>query len=461
MVITMPKQVRQIIDTLQENGYEAYAVGGCVRDAILGREPQDWDITTSALPAQVKALFRRTIDTGIVHGTVTVMLDKTGFEVTTYRVDGKYEDGRHPTEVSFTASLAEDLKRRDFTINAMAYNETEGLVDLFGGEEDLQKGIIRCVGAAKERFSEDALRILRAFRFSAQLDFSIEEETLAAAKELAGTLKKISAERIYAEIIKLLTSDHPGRLLTAYECDITEVVLPEFDTMCETPQKHPAHYTNVGLHTLDTVKLVKRKSEYGGETGFSTEQFRYLRLAALLHDVGKPACHSTDEKGISHFYSHGEVGAELAKKVLRRLKADNATIDTVSRLVKWHDYKLVPEDAPLRRAMHKIGADLFPLLFELRRGDLVAHAEPYRTEGPERLRKIWQVFLEIQRRGECTSLKDLAVNGSDLIAEGFAPGKELGELLEYLLMQVIENPHLNTKEALLLQAKQWKTVNNK
>lgn len=458
MVITMPKQVRQIIDTLQEHGYEAYAVGGCVRDAILGREPQDWDITTSALPPQVKALFCRTIDTGIVHGTVTVMLDKIGFEVTTYRVDGKYEDGRHPTEVSFTASLEEDLKRRDFTINAMAYNEKDGLVDLFGGEEDLQKGIIRCVGAAKERFSEDALRILRAFRFSAQLDFSIEEETLTAAKELAETLKKISAERIYAELIKLLVSDHPGRLLTACECDITKVVLPEFDAMCEMPQNHPAHYTNVGLHTLDTVKSVKRMSEYGGEAGFSAEQFRYLRLAALLHDVGKPTCHSVDEKGISHFYGHGEAGAELAKKVLRRLKADNATIDTVSRLVKWHDYKLVPEDAPLRRAMHKIGADLFPLLFELRRGDLLAHAEPYRTEGSERLGKVWQVFLEIQRRKECTSLKDMAVNGSDLIGEGFAPGKELGELLEYLLMKVIENPQLNTKETLLQQAKQWKTA---
>jgi len=457
MVITMPKQVRQIIETLQEHGYEAYAVGGCVRDAILGREPQDWDITTSALPAQVKALFRRTVDTGIVHGTVTVMLDKTGFEVTTYRVDGKYEDGRHPTEVSFTASLAEDLKRRDFTINAMAYNETEGLVDLFGGEEDLRRGIIRCVGEAKERFSEDALRILRAFRFSAQLDFSIEEETLAAAKELAGTLKKISAERIYAELGKLLTSNHPGRLLTAYECDITEVVLPEFDAMCETPQNHPAHYTNVGLHTLDTTKYVKRMSEYAGETGFTVEQFRQLRLAALLHDVGKPVCHSTDEKGRSHFYGHGEKGAEIAKKILRRLKADNATIDTVCRLIKWHDYKLMPEDAPLRRAMNKIGEELFPLLFELRRGDLVAHAEPHRTEGPERLRKVWQVFLDIKRREECTSLKDLAVNGSDLIGAGFAPGKELGELLEHLLMQVIENPQMNTKETLLLQAKQWQS----
>lgn len=452
MVIELPRQVKQIINTLQEHGYEAYAVGGCVRDAMLGKEPQDWDITTSALPMQVKALFRRTVDTGIQHGTVTVLLDKEGFEVTTYRVDGKYEDGRHPTEVAFTASLAEDLKRRDFTINAMAYNETEGLVDLFSGAEDLERGIIRCVGVAKERFSEDALRILRAFRFSAQLDFAIEDETLKAATELAGTLRKISAERIYAELTKLLLSEHPGRLLTAYECDITEVILPEFDRMCETLQQHPAHYTNVGLHSLDTVRTVKRMSEYGEEAGFSQSEFRYLRLAALFHDVGKPECRSTDEKGIDHFYGHAEAGAELAKKILRRLKADNVTIDTVSRLVRWHDYSFVPEERPVRRAMHKIGADLFPLLLELRRGDLVAHAEPYRTEGPENLRKVWQVFLGIKSREECTSLKDLAVNGSDLIAAGFAPGKELGEVLNRLLFWVIEEPEKNQKELLLAEA---------
>ncbi|MBP3617239.1 MAG: CCA tRNA nucleotidyltransferase [Lachnospiraceae bacterium] len=453
MVIELPKQVKQIITTLQEHGYEAYAVGGCVRDAMLGKEPQDWDITTSALPMQVKSLFRRTVDTGIQHGTVTVLLDKEGFEVTTYRVDGKYEDGRHPKEVAFTASLTEDLKRRDFTINAMAYNEKEGLVDLFSGAEDLDRGIIRCVGVAKERFSEDALRILRAFRFSAQLDFTIEEETLAAAKELAGTLRKISAERIYAELTKLLLSEHPGRLLTAYECDITEVILPEFDRMCETPQRHPAHYTNVGLHSLDTVRTVKQMSEYGGTAGFSSEEFRYLRLAALFHDVGKPDCRSTDAEGIDHFHGHAEAGADSVKKILRRLKADNATIDTVSRLVRWHDYPFVPEERPMRRAMHKIGADLIPLLLELRRGDLVAHAEPYRTEGPENLRKVWQVFLGIKSREECTSLKDLAVNGSDLIAAGFAPGKELGEVLNRLLLSVIEAPELNQKEVLLAEAK--------
>ncbi len=453
MVIKLPKQVKQIIDTLQEHGYEAYAVGGCVRDAMLGRVPQDWDITTSALPKQVKALFRRTIDTGIQHGTVTVLLDKEGFEVTTYRVDGKYEDGRHPTEVSFTASLEEDLKRRDFTINAMAYNETEGLVDLFHGAEDLEQGMIRCVGVAKERFSEDALRILRAFRFSAQLDFSIEEETLTAARELADTLQKISAERIYAELTKLLVSGHPERLLVAYDCGITKVILPEFDRMCETPQNHPAHYANVGLHSLDATRFVNKTAEYADEDGFAADEFRYLRLAALFHDIGKPECYTTDEKGIDHFRGHAEAGADMVKKVLRRLKSDNATMDTVSRLVRWHDYSFVPEERALRRAMHKIGGDLFPLLFELRRADLAAHAEPYCTEGPENLRKVWQVYLGIREREECTSLKDLAVNGSDLIAAGFAPGKELGDVLNQLLLLVIEEPEKNAKDILLERAK--------
>ena len=455
MVLELPRKVKQIIDTLQAHGYEAYAVGGCVRDAMLGREPQDWDITTSALPGQVKALFRRTIDTGIQHGTVTVLLEKEGFEVTTYRVDGTYEDGRHPTEVSFTASLTEDLKRRDFTINAMAYNETEGLVDLFRGAEDLKQGVIRCVGVAKERFSEDALRILRAFRFSAQLDFSIDEETLQAARELATTLKKISAERIYAELTKLLLSGHPERLLTAYECGITAVILPEFDCMCETAQNHSAHYADVGVHSLHTTAYIEKNSVFTA-VPFAESEYRYLRLAAVFHDVGKPQCKTTDEEGIDHFRGHAEAGAELVKKILRRLKADNVTTDTVTRLVRFHDYPFVPEERPVRRAMHKIGADLVPLLLELRYADLLAHAEPYRSEGPEELKKVRTVYDEIRSREECTSLKDLAVNGGDLIAAGFKPGKELGAVLEQLLLLVIEEPEKNTKETLLEATKKLK-----
>ena len=251
--IQIPEKAKYIIETIQNAGFEAYVVGGCVRDSILGRCPEDWDITTSARPEQVKALFRRTIDTGIQHGTVTVMLDKEGFEVTTYRVDGKYEDSRHPKEVTFTPNLEEDLKRRDFTINAMAYNETEGLIDIFGGLQDIEAKMIRCVGDPEERFGEDALRIMRAIRFSAQLGYEIHEDTEAAIRKLAPTLQKISAERIQVELTKLLISPHPDTLRDAYDMGVTKVILPEFDAMMETPQKHKHHKYNVGEHTLHAL----------------------------------------------------------------------------------------------------------------------------------------------------------------------------------------------------------------
>ena len=287
MKINLPEKVRQIIKILTDHGYEAYAVGGCVRDSILGRAPQDWDITTSATPQQVKELFFHTIDTGIQHGTVTVMMHHEGFEVTTYRIDGEYTDARHPKEVQFTASLLEDLKRRDFTINAMAYNEKEGLVDAFDGVGDFRRGVIRCVGEAKERFSEDALRMLRAVRFAAQLGFTIETETIAAMELLAGNIAKVSAERIQVELVKLLVSDHPEKLLTAYETGLTAVFLPEFDRMMETGQNNPHHCYTVGEHTIQAVKNVPSD--------------KVLRLTMLLHDVAKPACKVTDEQGIDHF----------------------------------------------------------------------------------------------------------------------------------------------------------------
>ena len=254
MKIQIPSGANYIIKTLMAHGYEAYVVGGCVRDSILHKTPQDWDITTSATPEQTKALFPRTIDTGIEHGTVTVMIQREGYEVTTYRVDGKYEDHRRPKEVTFTASLLEDLKRRDFTINAMAYNPEEGLVDAFCGAEDLEKGIIRCVGIPQERFDEDALRILRAVRFAAQLNFVIDEETQVAIREKALFLREISAERIQVELTKLITSEHPEKLIDAYELGITAVVLPEFDTMMQTPQNNRYHCYDIGHHTIEVMK---------------------------------------------------------------------------------------------------------------------------------------------------------------------------------------------------------------
>ena len=303
MKIDLPIDVNFIIRKLEEAGFEAYAVGGCVRDRILGKEPNDWDITTSAKPEQVKSLFDHTIDTGIQHGTVTVMINHVGYEVTTYRIDGKYEDGRHPTEVTFTPDLLEDLKRRDFTINAMAYNDSTGLVDAFDGVFDLERGIIRCVGKPEKRFSEDALRMLRAIRFAAQLGFSIDENTMNGVKMLAGTLKRVSAERIQVELVKLLLSDNPDRLRDAYTSGLTAVFLPEFDAMMKTKQNTIHHKYSVGEHTIRVIEGVPAD--------------KVLRIAALLHDVAKPVTKWTDEEGVDHFTGHPQAGAEMSKLILR------------------------------------------------------------------------------------------------------------------------------------------------
>lgn len=435
--IEIPEKAEYIIRTIQAAGFEAYAVGGCVRDSILGRLPQDWDITTSAKPEQVKALFPRTVDTGLQHGTVTVMQGREGFEVTTYRIDGEYEDGRHPREVTFTACLEEDLRRRDFTINAMAYNHETGLVDIFGGLRDIEAGVIRCVGDPRERFGEDALRLLRAIRFSAQLGYQIEEETAAAVRELAPSLKKISAERIRTELVKLLVSPHPDYLRTAYELGVTRVFLPEFDTAMETQQNHPHHMYSVGEHTLHSLLYA--------------DADRVLRLALLFHDFGKPAALTLDEKGITHFHGHAAISAEMARQIMRRLRFDNDTIYMVNKLVSYHDYgnHAEPEPGMVRRAASRIGEDAFPMLFEVKRADIMAQS-PYRRE--EKLEKVdrWQqLYEEMKAKRQCVSLKELAVTGADLIAAGIAPGKEIGELLQMLLERVLENPECNTREQLL------------
>lgn len=440
-IIQLPEKVKYIIDTIMEAGYEAYAVGGCIRDSVLLKEPNDWDITTSASPYQVKELFRRTLDTGIKHGTVTVMLDKEGFEVTTYRIDGEYEDGRHPKEVTFTGNLTEDLKRRDFTMNAMAYNEKDGLVDIFGGLEDIKNKIIRCVGDPLERFSEDALRMMRAVRFSAQLGYRIEERTAEVISILAPDLKKISAERIQAELVKLLISPNPDYLKQAYETGITAVILPEFDLCMQTRQNNPHHCYNVGVHTLKSMKAV--------------DADKVLRLAMLFHDMGKPACKTTDEKGIDHFHGHPGVSEEIAINILHRLKFDNDTIHMVRRLVKYHDRDVEPREVSVRRAIRKIGEDTFPLLLEVKRADMLAQSDYKREEKEQSLRKISGVYQKILEEKQCVSLKTLAVNGSDLMEQvDLKPGKELGEILNELLELVIEDPSLNNRDYLLEAAKE-------
>lgn len=435
MKIQLPEKVNTIIQTLQEHGYEAYAVGGCVRDSLLGREPGDWDITTSASPEETKKLFARTVDTGIEHGTVTVLLGKEGFEVTTYRIDGKYEDSRHPTEVIFTRNLREDLLRRDFTINAMAYNDTEGIVDIFGGMDDLKRKIIRCVGNARERFGEDALRIMRGVRFAAQLGFSLEKETKEAMTELAPTLEKISAERIQTELVKLLVSDSPELIREAYHLGITAVILPEFDEMMRTGQETKYHRYDVGEHTVQAVCNVPPD--------------KVLRLTMLLHDVAKPEMKTVDADGTAHFKGHDIRGEQKAKEILRRLKFDNDTIRKVTKLVRWHDYRMPAEKKNVRKAMSKISAELFPMYLLVKRADILAHSMYRREEELENLSGLQKCYEEIVADHECVSLKQLAVTGTDLIGIGMKPGKQIGEVLNELLRIVLEYPEFNNKEHLL------------
>ena len=434
MKIQLPEKVKVMIQTLEAAGYEAYAVGGCVRDSVLGRIPADWDITTSALPEQVKELFHRTIDTGIEHGTVTVMMDKEGFEVTTYRVDGEYRDHRHPEQVNFTGELKEDLRRRDFTINAMAYNDRCGMVDAFGGIEDLKHGVIRCVGVARERFEEDALRILRAVRFAAQLGFEIEKETADAARALAGNLKDISAERIQTELVKLLVSPHPEMLRTAYELGITRVVLPEFDVMMETPQHHPHHMYSVGEHTLKALEF--------------TDPEKVLRLSVLFHDFGKPQTRTTAD-GVDHFHGHAKISAQETVRIMRRLKFDNATMDQVKRIVLYHDVRPQPDERQIRRLLHRAGEDIFPGLFQVMGADILAQSEYRKIEKLVNLERVHQVYDEILKRKDCISLKNLQVTGKDLIAAGMEPGKKIGEILNQMLEDVLETPEHNEREYLL------------
>ncbi|MBR5420068.1 MAG: HD domain-containing protein [Lachnospiraceae bacterium] len=450
----IPAQVRRILKRLKDAGYEAYIVGGCVRDLLLGRDPADWDITTSARPEQVKACFKRTLDTGIQHGTVSVLEYEQGkpvtYEITTYRIDGIYEDGRHPKQVEFTASLSEDLRRRDFTINAMAYAPGEGLTDLFGGREDLEKRRIRAVGDPEERFSEDALRMMRAIRFSAQLDAEVEGQTGAAILKLAPTLEKVSAERIRVELEKLLLSDHPGRFRQFYESGLTKVFLPEWDPCMDTSQENPHHCYNVGehiLHSLESIDTEALRMECG-EEGY-LRSLRILRLTMLLHDIAKPRFKKIDEAGIAHFHGHPEAGAQMAEEILKRLKYDNDTVHSVKQLVLHHEERFPAEERALRRAMSRIGEEYFPVYFRMQEADCLAQSSYMREEKLERLRKLRILCDKIKKEKQPLSVKDLALGGADLREAGVKPGPGMGAILKEMLEDVIDEPEHNTREYLL------------
>lgn len=455
--LKIPKKAALILNILEKNGYEGYAVGGCVRDMVLGREPEDWDITTSARPEQVKALFRRTVDTGIRHGTVTVLMGEHSYEVTTYRVDGEYGDHRHPKEVAFTPSLTEDLRRRDFTMNAMAYNPACGVVDCFCGLDDIKKKSIRCVGEPDARFEEDALRMLRAIRFAGQLQFTIEEKTLSAICEKAPTLVHVSAERIRTELTKLLISDGADRILLAAKTGLSRFFLPEFDAMLETKQNNPHHAYDVGHHAVEAVLHVNRLWE---KTSGLDEKFHVaLCYAALLHDVAKPLCKTTDADGVDHFYNHNELGAKKAREIMRRLKFDNETVDVVTRIIRFHDrrHENCLEDGrysekgkrPMRRLMNQIGVDIMPLLFLLQEADLLAQSSFKQEEKLNKLAAAKRCFREIRTAGEAVTTKELAVNGKDLMELGIEPGPGLGHVLHEILELVMDEPEKNERDWLL------------
>lgn len=447
MHIILPDKVRLIINKLKDEGFEAYAVGGCVRDCLLGKKPNDWDITTSATPLQVKSLFRRTIDTGIQHGTVTIMLGNDGFEVTTYRIDGIYEDSRHPKQVTFTASLEEDLKRRDFTINAMAYNDEAGMVDLFDGLKDIDRKIIRAVGEPFDRFNEDALRILRAVRFAAQLDYDIDGKTLEAVKELAPNLSSISAERIREELQKLLVSKHPEKLIVLYETGVSKIVLPELDLMMETEQNTPHHMYSVGIHT---VEALKNSVDY--DEGLSKDEIKILRLVMLFHDSGKPAAKTIDEDGRDHFIGHSAVSEDVAVKIMHRLKYDNDTINKVRRLVKYHDHRRKLTEPRVRRTIVDISRELIPLWLIVRRCDICAQSMMEREAKLKDIDDFEKMYLRIIDRGDCLSIRELEITGNDLIKAGFEPGPKLGEVLNKLFEDVLDTPEHNTREWLINRA---------
>ncbi len=449
---------------------------------MLGREPQDWDITTSADPDTVKSLFKRTVDTGIKHGTVTVMMNHVGYEVTTYRIDGEYEDCRHPKEVTFTTKLSEDLLRRDFTINAMAYNEKEGIVDLFGGREDLEKGVIRCVGEASERFDEDALRILRAFRFAAQLGFEIEEKTFEAAKEKAKNLQKVSAERIRTELNKILLSKGPDRLFEAQEAGVTKVVLPEFDAILRgglSAQGLEAVRSGRAMAGMRAVKAVSLAGSIVTDpnNAFEEKELLILKWAALLSEYVDTDIFKVNPEDFTEIRGKDEPGEryeavatsdmadaeenlkhEKVREVLTRLKFDNETRDKVTRLTDLHRKKLVLiNDVAVRCFMRKTGPELCPLLFELQTAQMLADGfvnvngdnTVLVAKSLPKLKKAKETYAAIMERGDCVSVSQLAVTGKDLIEAGFEKGPEIGKMLDFLLDKVLVDQTLNSRQKLL------------
>lgn len=438
MKIELNKDVAYILDTLNSKGYEAYIVGGCVRDSLLHRQIKDWDITTSALPEDIMKIFNHTIPTGIKHGTVTVVINKNNYEVTTYRIDGKYSDNRHPDEVVFTSSLKKDLSRRDFTINALAYNPEAMLIDMFNGIEDLNMKLVKCVGNADKRFNEDALRMLRAIRFACQLNFNIETNTYKAIHNNSALIQNVSNERIRDELVKILMSKFPSRgMRMLQETGLLGYIIPELNECVGFDQKSPHHDKNVFDHIMSVLD--------------NSSLNIAVRLSALLHDIGKPRTFTIDKKGIGHFYGHNIVSADMAEIILKRLKFDNAIIKKVIVLIKEHMSAYnVMKNKTLKKFIARVGVDNIEELFELQIADSKGHKKDADYTPILKRREEVRNILE---NGEAFTINQLKINGDDLIKLGFKPGKEIGILLNKLLDIVMDRPELNNREDLINVAK--------
>ena len=431
---------KHILQSLTVSGYEAYLVGGCVRDLLRGVPPHDWDVCTSARPEETAACFPgcRIVNTGFRHGTVTVLLDGVPYEITTFRADGPYSDSRRPDHVRFVPDLEQDLARRDFTVNAIAMGLDGTLRDPFGGTDDIRAGLIRCVGEPARRFQEDGLRLMRALRFAAVLGWRVEELTSQAIHDHRAMLDKVAAERINTELCKLLTGPNAGTVLRQYP-DVLWQFWPELKPLAGMAQNNPWHCWDGWEHTIHALEAAPDDAA--------------VRLAVLLHDIGKPRCRSTDENGIDHFYGHPAVSAALAEKLLRTLKFDHATLKLVVTLVTYHDTPLPQDGTGIRRWLSRLGPETFFRLLEVKRADKLGQAPVKAAARLAELEKIKAEAEQIVAERQCFTLKDLAVNGKDVIAAGALPGPAVGLVLDRLLEQVLTSELPNRREVLLEQVR--------
>ncbi len=431
-----PMQVTTAIRLLEEQGFEAYAVGGCVRDGLLGLVPHDWDICTTALTEEMRMVFSgfRIIETGTSHGTLTVIVDDLPLEITTYRVDGLYSDHRRPDGVRFTSNLLDDLSRRDFTINAMAWHPERGLRDPFGGKGDLESRLLKTVGEPNERFEEDALRLMRALRFAAAYELRVDPLTSVALHSRREELRFVAMERLRAELDRLIVAPGAARILTEYP-DVLAVFLPFIAPMVGFRQYSIYHHLDVWCHTVASMN--------------ASIPAPLVRLALLFHDAGKPACFTYDEEGHGHFYGHATAGVSIAEKALRALKYDRKTRETVVRLIRYHDTPIPAEPPAVKRWLRRLGEEEFRLLLEVRRGDAIGHAPSVVSASLEVVESLGQCLDQILAEGACFSVRDLAVDGNDVIACGIPEGPEIGKALASLTEQVMDGQLPNERESLL------------